>query len=263
MSQFTQRGQAGPIPFNSTSTDISLQTLVGTKFDTSDGREFALVQNAGTALAAGKLVMGPKPITNHQNLTTTAFTAYSANGLQPAQVTVTLGGTLVTANQYATGFAVVNAGTGAGQTLRIASHPAQATTTGSLVVTLEDSPATALDTSSKVSLRYNSYGSPNGTDFRTDGVIVTDHTAVTGQVLGAPVGSIAASTATVASYGFVQTRGLISLLNDATTAQGLDIMPSANTDGAFQTYVAATNTRVGVATQAGVTTEYRSVTLQL
>lgn len=263
MSYFTQRGQAGPIPYNSSSTDASNVTLVGAKFDTSDGREFAIVQNAGTILAAGKFVMGPKPIANHQNLVTTAFTAYSANGNQPAQVTVTLGGTIVTANQYATGFAIVNAGTGLGQTLRIASHPAQATTTGNVVITLEDSPVTALDTTSKISLRLNAYGSPNGTDVRTDGVIVTDHTALTGQILGVPVGAIPASTSTLATYGLVQTKGLVAALNDATTAQGLDIMPSANTDGAFQTYVAATATRLGVATQAGVTTEYRNITVQL
>lgn len=263
MSRLTQRGATGPIDLFQTSTDASLATLVGSKFDSADGREFALVQNAGTALVSGTLIMGPKPITNHQNLTVVSFTASSANGNIPPSVLVTLGGTLVTANQYQGGYAIVNAGTGIGQTLKIKSHVAQATTTGNVSIVLEDSPAVALDATSKVCLRLNPYGSQFGTDFRTSGVIVTDHTAVTGQILGVSLSALAATSTSVLSYGFVQSKGAVACLNDATTAQGLDLMPSSNTDGAVMTYVVATNTRVGVSTQAGVTTEARQINIQL
>lgn len=271
MSRITQRGQAGGIPLFGTSTDLSNNTLTGSKWDSSDGREFVLVQNAGTALVSGVLVMGPKPVANHQNLTTVSFTAFSANGNQPAQVTVTLGGTAILANAYSGGYAVVNAGTGIGQTLKIASHPAQATTTGNVIITLEDSPGVSLDATSKVSLRYNPYGSQNGTTAASNGVVIVDHTAVTGQVIGVTLYPIAATATTggtlanggIPNYGLIQTRGLVACLNDSTTAQGLDIMPSANTDGAVQTYVVATNTRIGCSTQAGVTTESRQINLQL
>ncbi len=263
MSRLTQRGATGPIDLFQTSTDASLATLVGTKFDSADGREFALVQNAGTALVSGTLIMGPKPITNHQDCATTAFTAASANGNVPPQVTVTLGNTAATANQYQGGYLIVNSGTGIGQTLKIKSHPAAAGL-AALVVTLEDSPAVALvAANSKVCLRLNPYGSQYGTDFRTSGVIVTDHTALTGQIIGVALSAIAATSTSVLSYGFVQTKGAVACLNDASTTQGLDLMASSNTDGAVMTYVVATNTRVGVSTQAGVTTEARQITVQL
>lgn len=263
MSRITERGQGAPFPLLTTLTDQSLSTLTGSVWDSPDAREWVLVQNAGTALVAGNLIQGPAIIANHQNLTTVSFTAYSANGNIPASVNVTLAGTAVTANQYAGGYALVNAGTGIGQTLKIASHPAQATTTGNVVITLEDSPAVALDTSSKVCLSLNPYGSLNGTDFRTNGVIINPHTAATGQVIGVTDYAIPASTATVPSYGYIVKNGPVACLNDATTAIGLDLMPSTNTDGAVMTYVVATRTRVGVSTQAGVTTETRLITIQL
>jgi hypothetical protein len=257
MSRLTQRGQGAPFSLFQTSTDASLATLVGAKFDAADGREFVLVQNAGTALASGKLVQGPAQIANHQNLVS------STQAVGDTQITVTLAGTAVTANQYAGGQVVINAGTGAGQTLKIASHPAQASTTGTVVLTLEDPIQVATATAdTKSCLRLNPYGSANGTDVRTSGVIVCP-TTLTGQVIGASFYPIAASTTTVPTYGFIQTRGPLALLNDANTAIGLDLMPSSNTAGAAMTYVAATSTRVGTAIEAGVTTEYRQVNLQL
>lgn len=256
MSYFSQKGATGPIPFAGTSTDASLATLTGSKFDTSDGREFVLVQNAGTALVQGTLIQGPAQITNHTNMTVTAASAVGAT-----TVAMTLGATLVTANQYAGGYLIVNASSGIGQTLKIASHPAAAQS-AALTVTLEDPVQVALTTSSKVTLRLNPYGSANGTDVRTSGVVVCP-TTLTGQVIGVAVSPIAASTTTVGTYGLIQTKGLVACLNDATTAIGLDLMPSTNTAGAVMTYVVATSSRVGTATQAGVTTEARQITIQL
>lgn len=256
MSSFTQRGATGPIPFAGTSTDASLVTLTGSKFDTSDGREFVLVQNAGTALAQGKLVQGPAQITNHSNLTT------STAAVGDTTITITSGGTLITANQYAGGYLITNAGTGAGQTLKIASHPS-ATSSGTCVITLEDpvQVATAV-ADTKSCLRLNPYGSSNGTDVRTSGVVVCP-TTLTGQVIGVSTYPIAASTSTVATYGLIQSRGVTAVLNDANTGIGVDVMPSSNTAGAVMTYVVATSSRVGSSVQAGVTTEYRQVNLQL
>jgi hypothetical protein len=262
MSRITNRGATGPLDLFQTSTDISLETIVGARFDSSDGREFVIVQNAGTALVAGNLIQGPAKIANHQGLVVTAFQAYSANGNTPAKVTATLGGTLTTANQYAGGYLIVASATGIGQTLKIASNTAQSSTTGACVVTLEDSPLVALDTTSTINLIPNPYGSLNGTDYRTEGVIICP-TTLTGQVIGVTLYAIPASTATVAQYGYIQTRGLVGCLNDANTAIGLDLMPSANTAGAVQTYVVATKTRIGTSTQAGTTTAVGQITVQL
>ncbi len=255
--------QSGPIDMFGNSTDLSLGSLVGTKFRTDDAREIVLVQNAGTALVAGNLIQGPAKVANHQNLTVTSYTAPSATTGTLPTVVATLAGTAATAAQYAGGYLLVNAGTGIGQTLKVSSNLKQTVTTGALTITLEDTPAVALDTSSKVCLIPNPYGSANGTDVRTLGVIINPHTAATGQVIGVTFTAIAASTSTVPSYGFIQTRGPVACLNDATTAIGLDLMPSTNTDGAVMTYAVATGTRVGVATQAGVTTEARQITVQL
>ena len=258
MSIFTQEGSTGPLGYGQTSNDIAFANLVGSKFNTADGRIFALIQNGGTALAAGRLIQGPVTIGANHTALTTATAAIGAT-----QITVTLGGTAVTANQYAGGFAVINAGTGAGQTLRIQNHPAQASGAGTLLLTLEDPLQVATSVAdSKTTLQLAPFGSRFGTDFTTSGCVVCPIT-LTGPVLGVTPLPIPASTATVASYGFIQTKGVIGCLNDAGTAIGLDLMHSTNTPGAVMTYVAATSGRVGTSHVAGVTTEVRPITIQL
>ena len=258
MSYFSQKGQGAPMAYASTSTDLSLATLTGSAYSTPDGREFALIQNGGTALVSGVLVQGPVAIgANHTGLTA------STQAVGDTALTVTLGGTAVTKNQYAGGFVVISAGTGIGQTLQIASHPAQATTTGTVVLTLADPITVAtLTTDSKASLVLPRYGSANGVDVRTSGCVVCPVT-LTGPVIGVTTGPIAASTTTVPTYGFIQTKGVVACLNDANTAIGLDVMPSSNTAGAVMTYVAATSSRVGTSTVAGATTKALPITLQL
>jgi len=244
--------------YASTSNDTSLATLVGSKYDTSDGRTFALIQNAGVALVSGVLVQGPVAIgANHTGLT------LSTAAIGATQVTATLGGTAVTANQYQGGFLVISAGTGIGQTLRIASHPAQTSTSGTVVLTLEDPLKVATLTSdSKGSLVLPQYGSANGVDVRTSGCVVSPVTA-TGPTIGVTVSPIAASTSAIPSYGFIQTNGPVAVLNDANTAIGLDVMPSSGTAGAVVTYVVATRNRVGTSTVAGETTKAQLINLQL
>lgn len=241
-----------------TSTDSSLQTLVGSRWSTADGREFRLIQNGGVALVSGVLVQGPVSIgANHTGLTC-ATAAIGAT-----TITVTLGGTAVTANQYAGGFAVVSAGTGIGQTLRIASHPAQSSTSGTVVLTLEDPLSVATSVSdSKVSLTLNPCGSPNGAAYATSGCVVSPTTA-TGPSIGVTVYPIPATSSTVLSYGYVQSRGPVACLNGANTAIGLDVMPGGSVAGSVVTYVVATRNRVGTATVAGEDTKAQIINIQL
>lgn len=245
MSRITQKGATGPVALVAngafqTSTDSSLATLVGTRWDLSDGREVMLVR-AGDAVAAGKLYQDAAIVPNHQNLAVTAYTAYSNNGNVPAKVTVTLGATAATANQYAGGFVVVNDVTGEGQTLRIASHPA-ADSAASLAITLEDGATVALTTSSEVCLIP-----PHGKD------IIIFPTTDTGAVAGVGLYTIAA-----ASYGFVTTKGLTSCLADQPITVGASLSPSGSVAGAVKIGVLADGL-IGNANQAGVDTEYRSV----
>lgn len=240
-----------------TTTDSSLATLVGAKFQSADGRTFALVQNGASALVSGVLVQSPASIgANHTGLTV-ATAAIGAT-----QLTITMGGTLCTANQYAGGFVVISAGTGIGQTLRIASNTA-GTSSGTAVFTLEDplSVATAV-ADSKASLTLPQYGGPNGTAITTHGVIISPTTA-TGRTIGVTISPIPASSSTAATYGFIQTAGAVACLNDSGTAIGLDVMPSSSVAGAVVTYVVATRNRVGTSTVAGENTKAQLITLQL
>lgn len=240
------------------STDTSLATLVGTRFSLADNREIVLVQNGGTALVAGNLIQGPVSIgANHTGLAVVSNAAIGAT-----QITVTLGGTLATANQYQGGYAVISAGTGIGQTLRIASH-LSGTSSGNVILTLEDPLSVAITSAtSKVSLTLNPYGSSNGTDVRTSGVVVSPATA-TGPTVGVTITPIPASTTTVPSYGFIQTRGPVACLNDSATAIGLDVMPSSSVPGAVVTYAVATRNRVGTSTVAGENTKAQIINIQL
>lgn len=242
-----------------TSTDASLSTEVGQRFKSADYREFVLVQNGAVALTSGVLVQSPASVgANHTGLAVVANAAIGATA-----ITVTLGGTVVTANQYAGGFAVISAGTGIGQTLKIQSHPAQTSTTGNVVLTLEDPLSVAITSAtSKVSLTLNPYGSTGGTTVATSGVVISPTTA-TGATIGVTLYPIPASTTTLPTYGFIQTKGEVACLNGGGTAIGLDVMPSSAVAGAVITYVAATRNRVGTATVAGEDTKAQIITVQL
>ena len=252
MSRITQKGATGPLALTAnglfqTSTDTSLTTLVGSRWDLSDGREVMLVlPSSATAIAAGKVYQDAAVVANHQNVAVTAYQAYSANGNVPAKVTVTLGATAATANQYAGGFAVVNAGTGIGQTLRIASHPA-ANSSGSLAITLEDGANVALDTTSKICLI-----SAHGYN------VIIAPTTLTGAVAGVGLYAVAAST-----YGFIVTKGITSALANGAIAINSPISPSVSVAGAVSQTPYSTNlvtgAVIGYASQAGVDTESRSV----
>lgn len=270
MSRITARAATEAVNLFNTSTDISLASLVGSVTDSPDGREFVLVQNGGTALVAGTVVQSPAQTLGHADLTVTAFTAYSANGNIPAQVTVTLTTVGVLPNEYAGGVGIVEEGTGIGQVLKIASHPGQTSTTGNVVITLEDSPAVALDTTSKVTLLRNPYGSLNGgtaatgvVNNSTNGVIVSPATTLTGQTIGVALYAIPASTATVPQYGWIQKSGLCSILSQGGTTLGHDVMVPGSVAGAAATYAVASGVRIGSAIQTLVDTKSGPVYLQL
>ena len=249
MSSITQRAATGPLALVSnglfqTSDDTSLDTLVGTRFDTSDGREVMLVSAGATALDAGKLMQDAAIVPNHQNIAVAAYQAYSANGNVPATVTVTLGATAATADQYAGGFVVVNDNAGEGQTLRIASHPA-ADASANLVITLEDGANVALTTASEVCL-LPAHGAN----------VIVQPTTVTGAQCGVTLAPIAAN-----EYGFVVTKGVTSCLAQGAIGVGLGI--SVGSVAGAVAVAAATTARLGYAAQAGVDTEYRAVYINL
>ena len=276
MSLITQKGAVAPLnPFANISTgvpnqaysanpgnqpqpstgtgfyDPSFFTCVGQKFDTSDGREFALVQNGAVALTAGVLVQSEAEVTAHQKLAMTVPAAYPATaGL--LQILVTNGATVLNVNKFALGYAIVSSGTGIGQILGISSHqPAAASAT--FVVTLEDPIQTTLDATSKISLLQNSYTN----------VIISPTSTATGGPVGVTLYNIAASTAPtyngttgaltangVAQYGLITTHGPAACLIDNTvTNVGYPLGVSKTTAGCLGVASLTTVPQVAVSSQ--------------
>lgn len=249
MSRITQRGATGPLSLVAngtfqTSTDASLASLVGTRFDLSDGREVMLVSAGAVALTAGVLTQDAPVVANHTNLPVTAYQAYSNNGNVPAKVTATLGATSVAANEYAGGFLIVNDNAGEGQTLRIASHPAALASTD-LAITLEDGANVTITTASEVSLVV-----AHGRN------VVINPTASTGAVAGVTISPIAAG-----AYGFVVTKGITACLAAGAIGAGLGI--SIGAVAGSVAVAAATTARLGYASAAGADTEYRAVFINI
>ncbi len=183
------------------------------------------------------MVQGTPIVSNHQNGTV------NTAAIGATTVTFTPGNTAVTANEYAGGYLVINAGTGAGITYKIQSHPAANASTA-FVITLEDPIVVATLTSdSKGCLQSNPYAGCviNPTTFTATPVGVTFY----------PI--------TAANYGYVISKGPTSCLADSNTAAvGLGIMPSTTTPGSVAVQT-ATGANIGRALQATVSAEYRMV----
>jgi hypothetical protein len=215
--------------------DSSFGSYVGQKFDTSDGRELALIQNGAVALSAAKVVQSPAEVVAFQGLSMTVPATYPATaGL--FQILVTNGSTVLNINQFAQGYAIVATGTGIGQMFKIASHQ-PAANAGTFVVTLEDPIQTTLDATSKITLMASPYlGSV---------IAVASGSTQTGSPIGITLYGIAASTAAtynattgaltangVAQYGLIQTHGpAVGTLTTGgaslTTGSGLGISTTA------------------------------------
>lgn len=224
-----------------TSSSVSLHNL-GDKAFSTDGRAFRYVKAGASALVAGNAIQSPAVVPNHVNLTPTAAVAVG-----DTQITVTLGATAATANQYEGGYLVVEIGTtGAGQTLKIKSNPAAASG-ATMVVTLEDAFVVATSGTVTVSLIANRY----------NGVIQSPATTLTGTIVGVAVLAIPAT-----HYGWVCTRGVTSMLTTGTPIVGSAIGVPTTTAGAGVAD-SAILTHVGVVAKAGITVQNTPVDVKL
>lgn len=185
---------------------------LGTRQSTRDGREFVYVKAGAVALVPGNVIQSPAEIANHQQLTPVAAAAGDTS------ITVALGATLASANQYAGGWAIVDTTPGLGQALAIDSHPAAALSTSVVLKLTSDSPVqVALTTVSRISLQMNPY----------NGVIQAPVTTLTGAVIGICVFAIGAN-----EFGWLQVRGPAPVLITGTPGPGLSVGVPAGTAGA-------------------------------
>lgn len=233
--RITQKPAVNGLNLFQTTAQTSFATQVGQKFDIDGGEsEVALVYST-TGVAAGVLVQAPPIIPNHTN--TAVIGAATVNVIGSTNLTITLGATAATAQQYMGGYAFVTAGLGAGQKLKVQNNPAANLSTNMTIV-LEDPLAIALDTTSRVTLTPNPYNN-----------VVINPTTPTNKPVGVTFYTIPAAT-----YALVGTRGSWSCLNDGGTTIGLSLAPSQATAGAVKTG-ATTLDSIGRAQYTGVTTE--------
>lgn len=201
-------------------------------------------------ISKGKLQVAPAPKTNHHNV------AWASGGaLNTRKVTVTLGATAATADEYAGGYLVVNDATGEGTQYRILTHPA-ANSAATLEVTVDRPFETALVSGSEVTLVHNRWNA------------VVEAAVEERRPAGVPLVNI-----TAGYYGWLKTKGDAAVLAGATITLGSTVHQHASTAGAVQEsqqYLQATDAsrldfywNIGRAAVAGVDTEYRPIALSI
>lgn len=179
---------------------------LGTLRILDDGRKFRYAKNGAAALTPGLLVMAPLVVADHVNIATAGAAAGAL------KITVTLGGTGVTEDQYAGGFLQVNDAVAAadlGFQYRIVSHPA-ADAAGTLVLTLDEPIVKDIAATAEVSLIGNPYAN----------VVVTTGAAVR------PVG-LAPTNVAAGQYFWAQTGGLANGICAGASTLGSNLVPAA------------------------------------
>jgi len=197
----------------------------------------------GTAVTAGKLVAHQAQDSNHLNMTATATTAVAE-----VDISVETGGNDLTLNEYADGYLWVNDVNGEGQTMRVKSNPAHDHSDDpSVVITTYDPLATALTTSSQLSLIHNPYSQ-----------VVIAPTAEAGAVMGATVIDVTADY-----YCWFTVSGPQALLTEGTLVLGHNCMRSDSTAGAVEPSSGSTLVNIGQVMAVNATTEYSLVWMNL
>ncbi len=232
---FTLNPGAAPSgPFNSsTEPEIAL----GSKFVDQNGNAYRYVKIGAVDTVPGKLYQAPAEITAHQNLTP------AAASIGASTVTVTLGATAVTANQYAGGYVMVTVTPGEGYKYLIASNPA-ADASAAVVLTLSDPIQVAWTTSTRVDLVANPY----------NGVIVNPSTA-SSVAVGVSLDIVAAG-----KYTWLQTGGIANVLMDGTGVVGTSMVASNATAGAVEP-ATGVQAPVGILVTGVATTQYGAIKL--
>lgn len=220
--------------------DYSYDALCGVRFNTTDGRQVVIVRNAATAIGSGLLVQAPAEVTAFNSLAVVVTSVPATAGTYSIQLTN--GATVLNQNQMQNGYAIVNAGTGIGQTLQIGSHTG-GSNAGTITVTLLDPIQVTLDATSTVTLVPNPYIN-----------VVVSATGLTGVAVGATFYAVAASTAPTFSgttgtqtavgtpvYAFLGCHGVWGIRADGTStpAVGLPASASSTTAGDVTVFTAA------------------------
>jgi hypothetical protein len=226
---------------------------LGAKLELPDGRIFRQAK-CGTALVVGKVVnqSAEADTANWQGLAVATAAAIGATS-----VALIVGGTAVTANQYADGYLYINLSAGVGHTYKIKSHSSGAAA-ATITFTLYDNDAlkvAIVAASTKAGIRANEFA---------DTVLRPAGTAYGGVVGGIPPVAVSAGF-----YYWVQRKGVANALAAATTVTiGEKVVCDTATAGSvtIAAQVAASigqNTWIGTAINTGAASTYVLVYLEL
>jgi len=201
---------------------------------------YAYGRLAATAVTAGKCVTHAASIAHHFDLTPTAGVAAGETA-----ISVETAGTDITLNQYQNGYLYVNDAAGEGQMLRIKSNPAHDHSADpSIVITCYDDLATAITTSSRITLIPDP----------RSGQIVQAATT-TGATLGVTVVDMAAS-----AYGWFAVSGPQAVLTSGTLVVGNHAVP-LGAAGAVGPAAGDVIQVIGTVMIVNVTTDYSLINL--
>ena len=201
---------------------------------------YAYGRLAASAVTAGKCVTHAASIAHHFDLTPTAGVAAGETA-----ISVETAGTDITLNQYANGYLYVNDAAGEGQMLRIKSNPAHDHSADpSIVITCYDDLATAITTSSRITLIP---------DPRSAQIVQAATT--TGATLGVTVVDMAAS-----AYGWFAVSGPQAVLTSGTLVVGNHAVP-LGAAGAVGPAAGDVIQVIGTVMIVNVTTDYSLINL--
>jgi len=217
---------------------------LGTLGIMNDGRAYRYAKAGGSDLSPGKLCIKTDLVADHQDIAVNTFTVGDRN------ITVSVGATAITAYDYDEGFVGIISSTGAGITYKIKSCP-ESSGSEDVVIELTEPIRVTAASGTKVTLYKNKFRD----------VIVSD-----GTLADIPVG-VPNVTITTLYYGWLQTKGPCSVLNDETTTVvvGQPVTIGDVTSGAVEVINAVTEPMVGMcpAGMTPVTTEYVVIELTL
>jgi len=199
---------------------------LGTMGVTNDGRTYRYAQNAGSnALSPGKLCQAPDITGHHEDRPVNSFL------VNDKTMSVALGATAITGNEYEEGFVNVTDETGEGIMYKIKSCP-PTDSSGTVLIELAEPIIVAAHADATVTLYRNKY---------RDIVITAQASDQAVLPVGVPNVTIAADY-----YGWIQTGGPCSILIDSQEITvGKPITVGSAVDGAVESLNAATEPPVG------------------
>lgn len=242
MSQSSLAGPMAVAPQGILEESENAQATVGSYIETNDGRGFRYTKVGATATVAGKVYQSKALDATNDQPSGGHAVAAAAIGDTAVVTTSTL---TVTANEFQGGYLAVVVTPGQGYTYRIKSH--LAATSAVVTMNLDDPIKIALTTASRVIWCANPY----------NGVVIEPGTP-TGRIVG-----VAPTIITAAYYGWLQTKGVCSVLFTGTGAAGKVVGSLAGgTSGSMAPAIAATNIG-GEHMATGITGEYSLIYLRI